>query len=273
MKIKDIEPFLRYANIQPYINVEGVDYKAYDYRLFYILSGEGNFCCGEETLSLEKGHLIIVPPSFPYSFNSSKTLSSAVFNFDMNEVKKEVNVPQKPSIAENFAVKEIINEAVVSPFDKCVIINASSQEELILNILAEFKSGGVYSLEKSSALMKVLLLNVAENVSLEDVKGDKLYYQIMNFINLHFNEKIVIEDIAKALNYHPVYLNRVFKEKTGKPIHKYVNEERLLLAEKLLLKTDLTVEEIAEKCGFVSQSHLSSSLKKFRGKSPTELKR
>jgi AraC family transcriptional regulator len=55
-------------------------------------------------------------------------------------------------------------------------------------------------------------------------------------------------------------------------LHKYIFRQRLIKAYELVNTTDKSLEEIAEMCGFSSQSHLSTAFKKEYGISPGKLR-
>ena len=55
-------------------------------------------------------------------------------------------------------------------------------------------------------------------------------------------------------------------------IREFVAERRLLRAEKLIVATDLTFADIAERCGFRHHEYLGYVLKKRRGITPRQLR-
>ena len=85
--------------------------------------------------------------------------------------------------------------------------------------------------------------------------------------------KVNIRLLAERLNYHPYYLNEVFRKNEGMPIHKYLNRQRLIRAAELLSESATSQEEIAFLCGFSSQSHFSTAFKKEYGVSPSTFRK
>lgn len=59
----------------------------------------------------------------------------------------------------------------------------------------------------------------------------------------------------------------------GKTPHQYLIERKLMLAEKLLQSTEMTVVDIALECGFASQAHFSSCFRNRYGVSPGKYRR
>ena len=82
---------------------------------------------------------------------------------------------------------------------------------------------------------------------------------------LHYMEKknltCTLSQTAEYFGFHPVYLTAMLKEKTGKSFVEHIQSQRISQAGNLLLRTDLTVAEIAEKVGY---NNVEFFYRKFR---------
>ena len=65
------------------------------------------------------------------------------------------------------------------------------------------------------------------------------------YIKENYAENIRISDIAAALYIHPNYLSSIFTKQMGISLVAYITNYRLLVAQKMLMETDLSVEKIA----------------------------
>lgn len=121
-----------------------------------------------------------------------------------------------------------------------------------------------------SSLFKVLY-GILKNTESEQEtlvpESDQIYDSIL-FINESFADDITAEDAAARLNVSYSYFARAFKHATGKTFKEYLNIARTNEAELLLLNTDLSVTEIATKCGYNNISHFISTYKRYKGKTP-----
>lgn len=77
---------------------------------------------------------------------------------------------------------------------------------------------------------------------------------VMDYISEHYSENINVSDIAKAFNFSRSYFTAAFSRKYGRSPYAYLSEYRISAAKELLSSTNLSVEEIAYKCGFNSTS-------------------
>ncbi|EPH41335.1 AraC family transcriptional regulator [Streptomyces aurantiacus] len=69
---------------------------------------------------------------------------------------------------------------------------------------------------------------------------------------------LTLADIAAEVHLSVYHFIRVFREATGETPHRYLTRLRIEQARRLLARTDLTVGQIAERCGFSSPGGLSS---------------
>ena len=69
-----------------------------------------------------------------------------------------------------------------------------------------------------------------------------------------------------------VSFNRFIKSRTGKTFITYVNDTRISFATRWLLETDLSIGEIAFKCGFNNIANFNRLFKKSKKCTPKEFK-
>ena len=84
--------------------------------------------------------------------------------------------------------------------------------------------------------------------------------------NMHFS----ISELSKKCDYCIDHLRMLFKNKYGISPQEYRIRHSMTYAMELICKSDLTVSNVAEKCGFEYLSRFSRSFKKVHGMSPSE---
>lgn len=90
----------------------------------------------------------------------------------------------------------------------------------------------------------------------------------VDYIEMHLHERIRAADLAEIAGYGEYYLTQKFREETGCSFNNYVKRTKIERAGILLLTTDLSMQEIADKLGFSTRSHFSQSFKEVTGISP-----
>ena len=114
------------------------------------------------------------------------------------------------------------------------------------------------------------MLDIVRQIYREDwleVSTHHLVAKVQEYVNLHIYEKILVEDIAREVYISPAYLGRMFKKITGKSLHNYVLEQKLLFSKRLLQKGQ-DVNKVAELLEFNSASHYISLFKRQEGITP-----
>ncbi len=92
----------------------------------------------------------------------------------------------------------------------------------------------------------------------------------VNYINDNLSNPITLDDIAHAASMSRSYVSSYFKLVTGVSPYEYLLTARVEQAIKFLRKTELSVTEIAQKCGFGSLSSFNKTFRKSIGVTPRE---
>ena len=93
------------------------------------------------------------------------------------------------------------------------------------------------------------------------------------YLAARLGESIALGDVARAAHASPFHLARMFRQRTGVPIHRYLTRLRLRASLERLADgaTDLTA--LALELGFSSHSHFASAFREEFGRTPSEVRR
>jgi AraC family transcriptional regulator len=87
-------------------------------------------------------------------------------------------------------------------------------------------------------------------------------------MNASLDKDISIAQLASECGLSSSHFARAFRQATGRPPHRWLLERRLEAVQDLLLNSQMSLEEIADACGFSDQSHFSRTFKRMIGTSP-----
>ncbi|MGG1519584.1 AraC family transcriptional regulator [Paenibacillus oryzisoli] len=87
------------------------------------------------------------------------------------------------------------------------------------------------------------------------------------------NPNLSLQSIADELSMSPVYISRLYKQNTLVPLTDYIQDVRLSKSKELLLQTNLSVADIAEKTGFTSDSYFYRLFKKYHSITPNDFRK
>lgn len=105
-----------------------------------------------------------------------------------------------------------------------------------------------------------------------DLKEDT-YTRLLHWINIHFTSSITLEDIAKEFCFSKSYISHLFKTRNGMNFSQYINCRRIECAKPMLIKTKLSITEIAYFVGFSDSNYFTVVFKQFEGVSPTQYRK
>ena len=92
----------------------------------------------------------------------------------------------------------------------------------------------------------------------------------LEYIEAHIAEKISIRQVSETVGYHPNYFSNLFKREIGMSFSDFLNVLRIQRAKELLKSGNLSLQEIASRCGFADLSYFSAKFKSTTGMSPSK---
>lgn len=96
---------------------------------------------------------------------------------------------------------------------------------------------------------------------------------VAEHVSQHYREKLLAQDLARAVRVSPEQLGQVFRESLGITPKDFVTRFRISAACRLLIDGDCKLEHIAELTGFQDASHLSRVFTRELGIRPGEYRR
>jgi len=121
-------------------------------------------------------------------------------------------------------------------------------------------------------LLRTYTSRKRQSVSLKGGLSPGSARRVRDYLSEHFTEKIHVAELASVAGISPNHFIVRFARTFGVPPHRYLINLRLDFAEKLLVERELAITEVAYVAGFSDQSHLTATMKRYRGKTPTELR-
>jgi AraC family transcriptional regulator len=97
--------------------------------------------------------------------------------------------------------------------------------------------------------------------------------KIRAYIESHLSEDLSLDELARVVDISPNYLISLFRESIGTTPHKYVVQQRLESARKLLARPGMSLLEIAHRCGFQDQSQFTTIFRRNFGVTPGQYRR
>lgn len=247
-----------------------------EYELIVILKSHGKLYVGSNVSNFNVGDLFFFPPGLPHCFYNSgieketKELAHAVvihFKKDFlgegflekNETSslKKLFSKSKDGLQIQHPSKGLIHKILDLP-------NKKNLEKviLLLSILNEV------CLKKN-----ISLLHSGSPIVVTGLNDSKIINAVYRYVAENFQNEVNFSKAASVANMQKSAFCRFFKRKTKKRFSDFVNETRIVHAQKLLSETDKTTAEIAYECGFNNTSYFNRQFKKYQSLTPMEFRK
>lgn len=248
-------------------------------ELHYLIRGEGVRFIGDNISNFSDGEVLLLGENLPHKWHCREDESQ-----DINQYGVETIVLHFSS---NFMGKDmlLLPETRLLPllFEKAkkgmVIIN-ETRDKLIPLIEAASKAENLDRLITLLSILKIL----SETKDYHQITREQSFYKsdkyeterlnvVCNYTLANFSEPITLEKIAAISNLTTTSFCRYFKLMTKKTYYDFLTEIRISHACTFLIEDKISIEQIADKCGFYNISNFYRQFKKVIGVTPLTYKR
>jgi len=159
----------------------------------------------------------------------------------------------------------------------------SSLESKFSNFLLEAVDALIHEVSHHGDASPLMLTSLENRIAIQLIRDGKpaaswseganpcieaIVQKACRYIETYYTSNITVKDISDAIYVSPSYLQKIFPKIAGRTPHQYIMECRHRKARGMLVKTRVSMEEVARQCGFVNSSHFSTTFKQVEGISP-----
>lgn len=241
-----------------------------EWELIYVTDGKMDFIINGEHIVADAGDVILMPDATLHSA-SAEACAFQCLNFGLHELVlnvlsvrdafrffyRNIYIPRTHYTAADGNICDIVRE-IFSAFGKEHSENYCRMSTLgnITRLFACILEQKYYS----------------ENSGNRSDTADKINQlkPVLEYIETHFSEDIKLTTLAKLVGMNENYFCRFFHSLTQQTPINYVAHYRIEQAANMLTATDLSVTEIAFRCGFNDTGYFIKSFKKIKGCTPKQ---
>lgn len=148
---------------------------------------------------------------------------------------------------------------------------------LIEQVVQALRSGD-WGRERAIGLLRVLVAAAAEAIlhlhdDRQSLDARRVADAQMYLQSNYFKPELSIPSVARALGLSTSHLAAVFRNTTGRTLHQTLLDLRLRRANELLLRSSLSIKEIAVLTGWRNQLYFSAAYRRRHGQPPSALRR
>lgn len=244
-----------------------------EYELNFIHKGKGaRRVIGDHMGEIGDYELVLVGPNLPHRWELHKCTNKEIHEITIH-IHNDLLDEKLLSRRVFKSIRDMLNRSIHG-----ISFSEKTIKELMPRLMELPKISGIdYFLEFISILhdlsnsrnQKLLSTSFSNYNDFEN--SDKIK-KIYEYVQKNFQRKITLDEISELINMTPVSFNRFIKKRTGKTFISYINSTRVSYASRLLLETDLSVGEIAYKCGFNNLANFNRMFKKIKNNTPSEFR-
>ena len=234
-----------------YRNRENVHVLAHWHDYFeieYIISGTGDYIIDGKKYEIMPDMIFFMSPINTHTVIAEK-LECINISFSENicdeELLSQINFALHQT-AHRLRQKNFIKETTIE-------LTENSNDKIYSRIL----------LNALLAKLNKILMPQTELVNDFSISKKAVLYIINNF-----KKNISLSDVARYVNLTPPYFSMLFKRETGRAFKEYVDLLRFEYAKKLIIFSDLTMQQIASESGFCCYENFMRRFKKRYGMPP-----
>lgn len=238
-------------------------------EILFFKVGGSFILVGEELIKAEDGDIFIINPSEIHVVKYGKKISEFYFylispTFFGSEADDIYGDMWKKIVNREIQFKHLIRNDEKARRILTDIINEYENKEkgyqlAIKGMIYDFYA---YLYRKYSYTKDVHVENSTNN------SIDERFKSILSYIEENYKSDLSLVTLSRLYGVEKSYFCRLFKKMTGTTVSAYVNDFRMILAERELLDTDKTISDIAADVGYGDVAYFSRTFKKKFGISP-----
>ncbi|CAM3636717.1 AraC family transcriptional regulator [Marinicrinis lubricantis] len=275
-------PTLRLEHYAPYIVAyyfkqwDGfhMDYHVHNAaEIMYVIQGSGRVETEDAAVELRKGDFILLDAGVTHRLIVQKDRPCRMLNIEFVFREKAGAMPSIRDLAEGH---EELSAFLSNKRPFVVLSDPSDVYHTLKNVVWELdqygdQRSGMVQLQMSQLFIRIARL--AAQADRENMQADSYVEKAVAFMHQHYDCDIQVKDMASAVNVHPGYLHRIFKQKTGRTLIEYLAAFRMEKAKMLLSQTDISITQIPDYIGLNSSQYFSTVFKKYTGTTPAEYRK
>lgn len=245
-------------------------------QIMLVEAGEGTLVAGDYVGRFAKGDVFIIGGGQPHVFRCDPSYydgklearsTSLYFNerYFGKELWEAHDLGAVRELAESSSRGlQLVGEPVSQVSQQ---IHEIAQLEGLARVIAFFQLLQLFSVKKKC--LRTLSLQPGK---LEETEEDRMN-KILSFTFQQSHRRIYLEEVAQLAHLSVEAFCRYFKLHTRKTYVNFLHEVRISQACQLLIRTDLSVDQIGYRSGFANISNFNRVFKRITGRTPLMFRR
>lgn len=225
----------------------------HSYLFFIVLSGNGYLNYNDQSYSLIQYDCVYIDCTKKHSHGNNNILPWELLWVHFNGPQAQAYYQQFIQCSPN----------VFHPHNPGSIIDALTNIKELQ--MSPTKVTDILSAKFITDILTYSMVNPSETELQPHNSAEANMSNIRQYLDEHFTEKILLDDLAEHFYLSKYHLSREFKRLYGITLQNYIQNKRITYAKEYLRFSQLPIETIAEKCGISDASYFNKVFKKSEG--------
>lgn len=272
----DYTPVVTAYYYKQWAQYEMTDHSHRSMEIMYVIGGHCLVEVGEHgpnrsTVTMKKGEFIILDASVPHRLVVET--SCRMLNVEFRFTERKGILPSMKKLAEG---ETTLARLIACSHSFLLLREPHDVYHVLKSLVIELDSHGRREM-MVQLLLAELLLRIAAIYRETEAHGepgrDRYVQLAIEYLNENYDQDLRVPDVARIVNLHPAYLQKIFKQVTGQSVSEYLTVHRMEKAKMLLRQTDVPIMDIADYVGVGSRQYLHHLFKRHTGITPAEYRR
>lgn len=246
-----------------------------EYEIAYIEQSEGKLFVGNNIADFNSGDLFIFAPRLVHCFKNLYSQATG-----SRSAKATIVLFKKEFLGVSFLERKeaiLLNKLLANAEAGIQVFNPSS------DVISFIKKLSLNEGLKSVLNLLTILdyLSKCSEYKLLSAKWMKKYYyklndglinKILGYVEINFAKESIFREALGMSDMSVASFSRYFKNRTEKTFTQYVNEVRITNAQKLLINSNLKINDICNQCGFNNLTYFNRTFKDLNNISPRKFR-
>ena len=231
------------------------------WNIFCIEDGIFEFQVMDQRGEAQFGDIIFCPPNIPLKRKAVTPLKFHFLRFSFQNIENYALPIGKIKIHDHERLSSTYSHLRSLAFNETELSN-KWKAHLIYDLLQLYNIENQHNIEN-----QILTIDNQPQIK------DPIVAKAITYLHEHAFTNITIGSIAAHFGLSPVQFTRRFQTSIGIPPIEYLTLLRLRKARTLLLETDYTIDDIANRCGYSNGFYLSRIFSKKMKMSPSQFRK
>lgn len=248
-------------------------------RIFFVTEGEALLHLPEEDIKLRPRHLYIIPAYTVHSYECHglyehyylhmyEGFKNEISMQEVFELPREVEGDEGLEQLFEYMCDQLPEAQLPQSDPKSYDTSAHTSD-----YVARYRDMELWKKMKMRGAMLMIMSLFIRHARPRVWTRDERMKRVLEYIHVHINDGIDVEELAGIANVTKPYFIKLFKREFGSSPIQYVNHKKVEQAQLMLFTTEKSVKEVAFTLGFSDQNYFIRMFHKMTGVTPQEYRK